>query len=111
MKPKNLIIFLILTCFASCVEQNRESRVELYFKKMGWNYPLHIGNENLKFVTELSDNDSVRYDTLHLIKLKDSLSKQAIEYFKKELPFDTSLGYVVEKPVISNDMGDSLVYS
>lgn len=111
MKSINLSTFLFLICFASCVEQNRESRVVLYFEKMGWNYPLHIGNENLRFANDFSEDDSIKYDTLQLIKLRDSFSKQAVGYFKKELSIDTSVGYIVEKPIIYNDVGDSLVYS
>lgn len=108
----NFITFLLLICLVSCIEYNKESKIMHYFKKMGWHYPFHVLKGSLlRFSNNFYEDGPVKYDTLRLIKLKDAFAKQAIEYFKKELPVDTTVGYVIEKPIIYKNLDDSLVYS
>ena len=81
---------------------------------MGWHYPFHVQNENhLMFGNSLNEdeNTSTPHDTLYLIKLKNSFSRQVVEYFKDILPIDTTLGYLIENARIYNDNSDSLIYS
>jgi hypothetical protein len=108
----NLIIFLLLVYCASCNGNKRESQMMLYFHKMGWHYPIHVLNEDVvKYSNNIYEDEPIMYDTSRLQRLEDSFSKQIMSYFKSRLPIDTTVGYLIQNPMIYNDVPDSLVYS
>jgi hypothetical protein len=108
----NLFVFLFLVCCAFCRSNKTESQIMLYFHKMGWHYPIHLRNENIvKFSNNFYEDVPIKYDTLKLQRFKDSFSKQIMNYFKSRLPIDTTVGYLIQNPIIYNDVPDSLVYS
>ena len=114
MNTTKIILTLLIVTIISCRAYDSKSQIERYFQAKKWRYPFYISQVNpLIFRNRFYDEKSYRisYDTSSLLKFENNLLKQATQYFENRLSVDTTLGYVIEKPIIYMDESDSIVYS